>query len=500
MKQWKTIIIFGISLVVLIGILIAAPYLGGGDGNESSNVTPTPAIDPVISVTESDVKMITLENEEGVLKFSRVKVQNSSNESGNLSETTEEYEWILSSPEDLNFNKSAVQSRISGFINIIASSQVGDDIADLSEYGLDNPGATVTIELASGEVKKVLYGNETVGGAGRYVMLEGTSRVCTVTASRASGAYISLLNILDNNILNSLTSGITDRIEFTRKKDNLSFEVLSNKDGSQEEGTPNTWKFVSPIDAETSMDGFYAFLEGLYTISPMEFVEIYPEDLSAYGLDNPEYEIVYFSGDREITIKLGGNAAGGNMYGYSTHTDSVFIINISALTNIDKPIRELLTPFVHLPAIWDVNTIEINIDSLRIFCEIKDDQNKEEPSDFKVNGLNANVENKSGSSYFRGFYQAIISIYIDGIDPEANPEYNPEISVEYLMKDTNQDTLIEFVNRDDVTYYVFKQGIYTGYYINSSSFYSEQSGREGLLAKYDELMNAIENQVDGVYN
>ena len=75
MKQWKTIIIFGISLVVLIGILIAAPYLGGGDGNESSNITPTPAIDPVISVIESDVKMITLENEEGVLKFSRVKVQ-----------------------------------------------------------------------------------------------------------------------------------------------------------------------------------------------------------------------------------------------------------------------------------------------------------------------------------------------------------------------------------------------------------------------------------------
>ena len=170
------------------------------------------------------------------------------------------------------------------------------------------------------------------------------------------------------------------------------------------------------------------------------------------------------------------------------------------LANIDKPVKELITPFVYLPAIWDVNSIDINIDSLRIFCEIKDDQDKEEPSDFKVNGKDANVEDESGSSYFRGFYQAIISIYIEGIDPDATPEYDPEISIEYLMKDPGQDTLIEFIERDDTTYYVFKQGVYQGYYAGKSSFYSEQAGREGLLAKYDELLNAIENQVDGVYN
>jgi len=491
MKQWRTIIIFGISLLILIGILVAAPYLSGSDEDENSNLTPTPAIDPVILVTESDVKKITLENEDGVLKFSRVKVQNAEEE---------EFEWILSSPGDINYNKSAVQRRISGFINIIATTQIGDDITDLAEYGLDNPGATVTIELTSGEVKKVLYGNETVGGTARYVMLEGTSRVCTVTTSRTSGAFISILDLLDTDIINSLTAASTDRIEFTRSKDNLKFEVVSNKDGSEEEGRPSTWKFVSPVEVETSMDGFHSFLEGLYNISPVEFVAMSPEDLSVYGLNNPEYEITYYFGSSLITLKLGGNAPGGNLYGYSTHTDSVFIVNMGMLSNIDKPIRELLTPFVHLPAIWEVNTIEINIDSLRIFCEIKDDQDKEEPSDFKVNGKDANVENSRGSSYFRGFYQAIISVYIQGIDPDATPEYNPDISMEYLMKDSEKDVLIEFVKRDEVTYYVFKNGIYQGYYVNRSSFYSEQSGREGLLAKYNELMNAIENQVDGVYN
>lgn len=490
MKQWKTIIIFGISLVVLIGILIAAPLIGGGTDSDIE-ATPTPALEPVISLTESDVKKITLENDSGELQFSKIKIEEGEEE---------KIEWILSRPKDFNFNKSAVQSRISGLLRINATAEVSNDVGDLSEYGLDNPAAVVTIELETGEKKRVLYGNEIVGGTGRYVILEGTKRLCTVSTSRVSAAFISLLDLADIDIAASLTSATTDRIEFLRKKDNLAFTVVSNKDASEETGAPDTWRFVSPIDAETSMDGFYAFLEGLYTITPMEFVEISPEDISFYGLNNPDYKITFFSGSREVSLIIGGNAPDGNLYAYSTHTDSVFVVSPAAMPNVDKPVRELLTPFVHLPAIWEVNTIEINIDSLNIFCEIKDDQNKEEPSDFKVNGKDANVENKTGSSYFRGFYQAVISIYIEGIDPSANPVYNPEISIEYKMKDSEKDVLIEFVKRDDITYFVFKDGEYQGYYVNRQSFYSEQTGREGLLAKYNELLNAIENQVDGVYN
>ncbi len=71
--------------------------------------------------------------------------------------------------------------------------------------------------------------------------------------------------------------------------------------------------------------------------------------------------------------------------------------------------------------------------------------------------------------------------------------------MDFKMTVTSKNSLVGFVRRDASTYYVFKNGVYQGYYVNKSSFYSETEGDEGILPAYRILKNAMDNQVDGVY-
>lgn len=490
MKQWRKIIILGGVLILLIGLLVATPHIRGTDEEESTS--PLPDYEPIISLESDEISSITVKNESGQLVITRET---------HISDEEEQEEWVLTSHPDLRYSKSTLRSKISYLRNIPVRDEITMDISDLDDYGLENPHAVVTLNLVSGEEIRVLYGDKTVTGNLRYAMLEGDERVCTISSLYFSAAELTVLEIYDRNILGDINSENIKKIEFSRRNDDYDFVAEVQRDDEEDPDDAmmvSLWHFIEPVQADASLDGFHQFKEEILNLSPMKFVEIGPEDFSEYRLDNPDYEFVLKSKDSTVNIKIGGDGGGTGHYAYTDYADAVFVI--PRLNFVDKPSRELLSPFVHMASIWEVDSIDIQIGSERIFCEIKDDQDKDEPSDFKVNGQDANVVNSRGNSYFRTFYQAVISVYIGGLDPDAQPAHDPFAKIEYSMKEGFEDMLLEFVKRDDTTYYVFKQGEYQGYYMNRSDFYSETPGRKGILPAYEVLKNAMDNQVDGVYD
>ena len=370
---------------------------------------------------------------------------------------------------------------------------------DLSEYGLDEPAAKVTLTLASGEKIVILYGNEVVGGNEYYIMTEESGRVCTVSSYKAEKAFFGFLDLIDKNIFGGLTSEQTNKLSFSRSKDELVLVAASEPDPDGDgEGTA-VWKVTSPIEAEASYDGFYSLLNEVFSITPVEYKELHPEDLSLFGLDEPLYAFEVGSDCSSLSLILGGDAGGGMLYGYSDHIDAVFTVQMSTLAYIDKPVTELISSFVHIVSIWEISNIDIRSGDVLIACEVEDDQEKDVPSDFKVNGEDANVEDSSGSSYFRSFYQSVISVFVEGLDLEAEPEYKEDITVTYTIKEDSSRIKLTFAKRDDFTYYCFKDGEYLGYYVSSDDFFSETTGNEGIFPAYDILKNAMDKQVDGVY-
>ncbi len=490
MKQWKIIIVFSVLLALLIGTLVATSILKNNK-DTTSNVSPTPAIDPVIAIEEKDVSKITIENSNGKLEIVPGKGKDASG-----SETST---WKLSYPENIVFSEASVSSKISLYTQITAEKLVAGKDANLSEFGLDKPLATVSVYLKSGVTKKILYGNETASIGANYVMLEGSGRICTTGSSNVSAAKASVLDFLDTNVLNSITVADTMNLTFKRAKDNLLFTAKSNNNASADGQTPATWQIITPIKIEANAEGYSVLLDQLTKITADSFIENAPKDFAKYGLDKPAYEFAIASKDKTIKCILGGNAGNGSLYAYSDYVKAVFIINSGSLTLIDKPFVEMINSFVHMASIWEVKAIDINIDAQNIRCDIVDSQDKDTKSDFKVNGKDANVMSSSEDSYFRGFYQSIISIFIKGIDVEAKPEYIPTISISYTMIDVKKNIKLDFVKRDELTYFVFKDKIYQGYYVNKDDFYSEKTGDEGILPAYKILLDAMQKQVGGIY-
>ncbi len=510
MKQWRTIIIFASALVVLVVLLIVGSKMNKTDGT-SSTATPTPALDPVVEVDEKDVSGIRIENANGVveLKASKVIASSSSSASGSglagsaassSASAAETIEWSLVKPSGVAYSASALKLKTDYLLKITASAEISTEGGDPAEYGLDEPSATITITKTSGEAVTVLYGDKTVGDSGYYVMVEGSPRICMTSSYIGDAAMIGVLDLIDNSIFGTLASADLTRLDFTRKKDSLAIQAVSNLDADAAQGTEATWKITSPVAVAASTENFPNFLKELLALSPSEYVELHPKDLGKYGLDDPDYKAVLITADGQSVILIGGDAGGGAKYGYTDHTDAVFVISASAFSYIDMPAVDLIDTFVSMTSIWDVSKLDLKIGDLTIACGIKDSQDKSEESDFTVNGKDANVVNKDEDSYFRNFYQTIVGIFIAGLDPAAKPAYSEDIVIQYTMKADGSVLKFTYAPRDAQTYYVFRNGIYLGFYVNKAEFYSEVSGNEGVLTSYQALAKAIENQVDGVYD
>jgi hypothetical protein len=493
MKQWKKIILFSVILALLLGAWGFSNYLKEKKAADAlANITPTPTVEPILSLDETTVEKITVINSSYTLVFTP---KDETTESGE-----QKIQWNIISPKNSNYSLTTINAKVTYYLLLNNFSKITNSSATLSDFGLDDPVAKVQILLKSGEKITVLYGDVAPKSGSQYVMLEGEDQVYTTSTANSGAALLAPIDFLDLSVLGGFTVDEVKKFNFKRAKDNLDMNAVSKNDASADQDLNATWQIISPVSLDARYDGFYAVLEDLLSISSQKYIELSPKDLSIYGLDNPSYEFTITGDDREVRCILGKSAGDGQLYGYSDYTDAVFIVTMQVLENIDKPFLEIADTYVNIMNIWDVSEINIDIDGTPIFCTVKEDKEKVVESDFRVNGQDANVVDSSDDSYFRTFYQSVVSIFIENIDVNATPLYDPDIIMDCRMNVSSNNVMIGFVKRDAKSYYVFKDGVYQGYYVNRSNFYSETEGYEGILPAYQILKNAMDNQVNGVYH
>ena len=519
MNKWKQIIIYGVILVLLIVALVLRPIIFKDTTGDINTPSPTPSVDPVVKIDKEDVKSITVTNAKGELIIESfmeevpvISIDTSSGQTSsggtqglpNQGETKYEevQSWKLKSPADIPVLKSTITGKLSSFLDIGASTLVGESPESLSDYGLDQPSAKIRILLQSGEEIVVLYGNIVVGGGEYYCMVEGTNRVVTVTAYKAEGAMISYLDLVDKNLYGSINTETVRDFTFIRSKDSLEYRAIGKV--IEENDDPGqgmlSWEVVSPIKAEAGYEGFQYFLEEICSISADEILALDPDNLGYYGLDKPRYKLSLSNDEDSVEIILGGDAGDGKIYGFTNFSNKIFTVYTNSFSYIDKPVKELVNSFAYMVSIWEVSNIEIKMPEQTIDCQIDDEQGSEVPANFVVNGRDANVMDSSDSSHFRKFYQSVISIFLEGIDIEAEPEDREDISIVYTQKSDGSKYKLSFSEKDENSYYCFINGEYAGFYVKKDDFYSTATGREGILPSFNMLMEAIDKQVDGIYN
>ncbi|HOQ37977.1 MAG TPA: DUF4340 domain-containing protein [Acetivibrio sp.] len=465
MKLYRNIIILVVILAALIGAYYIAKPLVGTEKEDNRNIQ-------VIKMDKEKVVEITVENSEGKFVFKK-----------------ENDQWAMVSGGDFVIDTYRIESIASNVCDLSAYKIVDDNPQDLAMFGLDKP-VVISAKTSEGEMVEIEVGNITATKQAYYVKKKGENTVYTIAAYAGEILRSRKTDLRNRYILDVLTSDVTE-LALT-KNGKLTFDAVKNSDSG--------WIIKEPIESGADMIRLNNALTALVRAEVTDFIEENATDLSKYGLDNPSYILKAAAGNKKVTVLLGNVKENyKETYGMFEGTNEVFTINPNSLGFLDITTVEIIDGFLFTPYIFDVTDIEVKMDGETINLKIEkiektssegqDDSNGEEEAveNFYVNGRNVSEKGEDGKSKFKKYYQALIGITADEIDPNAVVEGDAEISITYKLKKEPGTVKVEFIPRDSDSYYAMKDGQYTGLIVLKSSFNKE----EGPRKSYEKLMDLL---------
>lgn len=282
MKRGKKLIWLFLVAVVLIGALVLIPKL------TAQEEEPEPVANPTIQLLNIDVDT--------------VERLSWTHDGETLSFYADGSRWIKGDEPKFPTQKSTITTMLEAFAPLNANTEV-TGVADLSQYGLDDPAITVTF-TAGGKTTTVSIGNENAMGGLRYVTL-GDGKVYLVTTSLYSCYDRSLFKVMIKDTLPSFSAVNAVRIL---------------ADGEE------TWP-------EATNELIYA----LSSLKWTDYASYDAEDVTPYGLDQPVVVEVYYTGtdgtEGTLILEFGDETEAGTYVRlkdsslvYLTNTDTVHTI------------------------------------------------------------------------------------------------------------------------------------------------------------------------------
>ncbi len=489
MKNWKKITI----LVVILGVFIAAfIFLSNNNGNNGSGDTATPTPSETVSSTDEvklvdmgwqDIAKMILKREDGEIVLTKEEREIETLETddeGNTKKITEKKKvWVSPTFEVDNDSADDIALAVD---TLTTKRLIDENPMDLTIYGLNNAAVT-TFVSSDGKEIGVEIGNLTPTKDSYYVRKSGSPEVYTISSYTGDTLKYGKLDIMSKNLYGTEAISQEDikTLKFSR-----SGEVVFN---SVKDTSTSNWMITEPLEWEADSTELSKFLDWLYQFRVPEFVEENPQDLKAYGLDNPKYVFEYTLGDRNYTLKL-GSLKDSKYYAMMNDGTTVFTVSSSELNFVDLPLMEMVSAFIYLPTIYDVEKLVIEIDGRTDVMLINESQEEGTETIFQLNGKK--MENDNQISLFRKYYQGAIGIMGDRIDVNAKPQGDWFARFTYTRKKADPDKVVtvELIPTEDgYGYYLMKNGQYSGMVMGKRKLDDESN--TGIRTAYKNLMEAL---------
>lgn len=425
--------------------------------------------------------------------------------------------WVKKDEIAFPVNQTTLDSAASA-IETVEADRVLEDVEDLTEYGLDSPSNTVTVDTADG-ITKLNIGDENTSTNQYYISRDDDdSTVYVVAADTVSPFMNSLYDYAQGEDFPTIDSSTVKKVQVSENKD--SYVLEENSDGA-------TWNVSGDgssdkESADTTAAGNVT--SGLGSFAFDQFVNYNAEDLSQYGLDKP-YATITVDYQEEVkddstdSTESGENDSTASESSDSTDTDSSSEDADSKTTTVDKQLviyvgdeagdgsryvtvdnKQIYTMSTDtLSAVIDktpsdlwsliVNYVSVkNLDQLQVtYCETTstvnvsretstdDDGNEKETTTYQLNGKE--IE----STTFTTFYNKLINMAGQKRLTDAyTPAADPEMTAVFTDSDKNQTT---------VTFYTY-----------DTNYYAAVVGDKVFLVNkmtVKEMFNAYETMVNG---
>lgn len=389
-------------------------------------------------------------------------------------------------------------SSMSSFVGCVPVSEN----ANLAEYGLDAPRFTVTITKVDGSNKVILIGNLSPDSSSCYICAGGSNSVYRVSSDKFDYASKLSNDFLDTRLLDVQIEELLN-VKIFRKIDGVELSASCIYD---EASDSYSFRFNKPFDIDSSAY-FVRLMENVCSLSADRYEDSTNENLTKYKLVDPEYRFILNLKSGQIyTIEL-SSPTGSGFYGRLNGTGKIFRIDSDILDLIDSPLLVLIKDYLFYETCDNVDSVECTSGTKHFVLKLdvpKDKLISDSESTASLDGRNAKVSNSSGRSYAAMLYESIFCVNIGGFEEIANIPETAYADTSVKIYDRNHSAVVyDFYRRSDDSFYVKKNGEYTGFYVFKRELYND-GGTDtydyGIWPAYEILTKAITNAINGVYD
>ncbi|MFC1713510.1 DUF4340 domain-containing protein [Candidatus Poribacteria bacterium] len=274
-------------------------------------------------------------------------------------------QWQIEQPLKANADQKTVDRLISDAIGKSIHETLKEP-GDLAEYGLDNPRVTATFQVKAGVSRTLMLGNTVPTGNYVYIKQKSEPDISLVPASIVDALTKFVSDLRDRTVI-ALDRANTHRIRL--EYDNGKSIVCEGRDFG--------WVLVEPIAAKADASAIEAIISELNNLKVNRFVAGEPDDLSVYGLAQPQIKLTASLKDEEDRTLLIGSAENGSVYVKTTQDKMVFLVAAEIIDKLTKQPSDLRDKTVMIFDIGNVEKLELKYPERSVALDKKSDMEGE---------------------------------------------------------------------------------------------------------------------------
>ncbi len=387
------------------------------------------------------------------------------------SETSRTY--AIEGKPQYSFDTSAISTACLSMSSISTSKRIGEDVQDLSPYGLDNPTAVIEFEGTDGTKTKVTLGSASAIGSYTYA-LKDDSRDVYMLSSYVTKYLLSRdtdyreLELLSLNE-ETPTEDLQSLSIIHHDEPMFAYRVLT--DAEMEENPDIASRLMMTVPFENQLNDATLstyLLSYLMSVKATGVAEDAPQDLARYGLTSDLTVLEWTLSDGTTTGKLtlSQPTEDGIRYGYAQGIDSVLTFNAADFDFLDTfnykrtLYRLLWTYSIKELAGFDV-TAHGETHEIRLFDPTTEESDAGQTFWATFDGEELREENA------RRLYVRVLSPSVyDLTDETTEIADTPEWSAVIHFDTGRADETIEFYQINSRYYAAYRNGEPTGFYVN----------------------------------
>lgn len=332
--KFRGLIVAVLVLLALGGVLYWSNH---HKSSEPSPASPPSASTSILKLNQGAVNRLTIA-QKGSEPVSLVK--------GNADK------WQITKPQPLNADQDAVNSLLSTLSNLNADRVVEDKASNLTEYGLEDPAASVDLGTSDHNQRKLLLGDSTPAGSDVYAMLSGDPRVFTIGSFDKNSIDKGLNDLRDKHLL-TVDPDKVSQVAFEKKGQTIEFARI--KGG---------WQILKPQPLRADNSAVDEFVRGVAD-AHMDLSGNQSDAAAAFAKGSPVATVVFTGDAGAQTLELRKNK--NDDYARSSGVTGIYKVDAVLNSTVNQGLDDFRNKKLFDFGVGDPDKIEVHEGSKALF-------------------------------------------------------------------------------------------------------------------------------------